>query len=249
MKWLGQGETLNTKRRVKESPPAHTTFWGTKVARGALLFCLICSGCMHTDVYEQETRFHKDGRAKPMVTLVPVFDRSEAPVGWSLSEEFTDHMRQRLLKTHRFYLNTPEELNAMIASLTPANDPFAEKPEWIGTTFTGQEFVVFAEIVDHFVEPKPESQRFFDKLGPSHELTLTLRLRIFDIRKKTPQIILEELISRQYSMPELKNLEEKGSQYWQKSTFALSPLGLAHMQMAKEVSKRAEEYILLAQSR
>ena len=220
------------------------------MAIGAFLLGLICfTGCTHTDVYEQKTRFHKDGRAKPLVTLVPVFDRSEAAVGWSLSEEFTDHMRQRLLKTQRFYLNTPEELNAMIASLTPAHDPFAEQPDWIGTTFAGQEFVVFADIVDHFVEPKSESQHFLDKLGPSHELTLTIRIRVFDVRKKRPQIILQELVSRQYSMPELKHLEEKGNQYWQKATFPLSPLGLAHMQMAKEISKRIEEYILLAQSR
>ena len=60
--------------------------------------CIASFGCSHNNSYEQAARFHEDGRRKPVVALTPVFDRSNAEIGWNLSEEFTDHIRQRILK-------------------------------------------------------------------------------------------------------------------------------------------------------
>ncbi|MEM7174723.1 MAG: CT253 family lipoprotein [Chlamydiota bacterium] len=211
-------------------------------------FCFFCCGCTQ-NVYDQESRFHNDGRAKPMITLIPVFDMSEAKTGWSLSEEFTDHLRQRLLKTNRFYLNTPEEINPIITQLTPENNPFSTHPDWIDETFAEREFVVFTEIVEHDIHPKQVANRFFDKLTPSSELTLTMRIRVFDLRKSQRRVILEELISHNYLVSNPKGLPEKSPDYWQKISFTVSPLGMAHAQLAKEVTKRVEDYILLAQSR
>lgn len=213
----------------------------------ALPLCLFCCGCTRS-VYNQETRFHNDGRAKPKVTLVPAFDRSNAKIGWNLSEEFTDHLRQRLLKLNQLYLNTPEEVNAITAELTPEHNPFSSEPNWIYDTFSPCEFVVFTEIVEHEIRAKPPSSNFFDKLTPSKELTLTMRVRIFDLRKDHNCVILEELVSNNYSITSALGLSEKSADYWQKITFAVSPLGLAHAKLSKEVAKRIEDYILLAQS-
>ena len=60
--------------------------------------CLIFCGCQPKTDNDQVSKFHDDGRAKPIVALVPVLDRSNAEVGWSLSEEFTDQLRSRFLK-------------------------------------------------------------------------------------------------------------------------------------------------------
>ncbi|MCB1084637.1 MAG: hypothetical protein KDK60_00890, partial [Chlamydiia bacterium] len=53
-----------------------------------LSLCIV--GCQSKGSYDHVTRFHDDGRAKPVVAFVPVFDRSGAKLGWSLSEEFTE---------------------------------------------------------------------------------------------------------------------------------------------------------------
>ena len=216
---------------------------------GAILcLCFFFFGCARS-VYKQESRFHSDGRAKPIITVVPVFDRSSASVGWDLSEEFTDHLKQKLLKTSQFYLKTPEEINPIIAHFTPEHNPFDRKVEWIESAFAHSEFVVFTEIVEHAIHPRQPTDRFFDKLTPSNELTVTVRLRVFDLRGSQAEVILEEMVSQSHFIPNAKGLATKSPNYWQRVSFGVSPIGLAHAQIVREVAKQIGDYILLAQSR
>ena len=212
------------------------------------VICITSFGCIK-NVNEQATRYHDDGRSKPIVALVPVFDRSDAEVSWSLSEEFTDHLRQRLLKRSNFYINTPEEINAEIGILNESNDPFMRDFSWIAQAFGKEEFVVFTELVEHHIHPKPSNNHFLDKLTPSCELSMVMRIRIFDLRGETPEIVLQELINQTHLIPKPSDLTEQNPDFWKKMTFIVTPLGLAHTQFSKEVAKRIEDYILLSKSR
>ena len=150
--------------------------------RLGLLFTLCLSFCACTkNVQEQATRYHDDGRSKPVVAFIPVFDTSHAEVSWSLSEEFTDHLRQRFLKGTNFYINTPEQINSETASLTQSNDPFSRDFSWIANAFEAEEFVVFTELVEHDIHAKQVKNNFLDKLTPSCELSMKMRIRIFDL--------------------------------------------------------------------
>lgn len=212
------------------------------------VLCMTFWGCTKS-VHEQATRYHDDGRSKPIIALVPVFDRSGAQLSWSLSEEFTDHIRQRFLKGSNFYINTPEQINAEIASLSEANDPFARDFSWISQTFDQEEFVVFTELVEHNIHPKQLRNNFLDKLSPSCELSMTMRIRVFDMRGESPEVILQELIHQSHLIPKPSDLKEQSPDKWKKMTFSVTPMGLAHFQFSKEVSKRIEDYILLSKSR
>ena len=95
---------------------------------GMLLALFTLLGCSSKGNYEHATRFHDDGRAKPIVAFVPVFDRSESKLGWSLSEEFTDSLKNRLMKRNNFYVSTPSDINAAIADLS-AETSHAKEPD------------------------------------------------------------------------------------------------------------------------
>lgn len=210
--------------------------------------CLASFGCSK-NVNEQATRYYDDGRSKPIVALVPVFDRSGAKISWSLSEEFTDHLRQRFLKQSQFYVNTPDQINAEIETLNETNDPFSRDYAWISKTFCEEEFVVFTELVEHDIHPKASRNNFFDKLSPSCELSMTMRIRVFDLRGEKPEIVLQELVHQCHLIPKPSDHTEENPDKWKKMTFTITPLGLAHSQFSKEVAKRIEDYILLSKSR
>ncbi|WP_316358173.1 CT253 family lipoprotein [Candidatus Neptunichlamydia sp. REUL1] len=210
--------------------------------------CLTLFGCSSNNNYDQVTRFHDDGRAKPVVAFIPVFDRSDAQVGWSLSDEFTDQLRGRLQKQNSFYLNTPDEINQVVANLSAEDNPFSTNIDWIKDAFDRHEFVIFAELVEHDIHSKPLKGSFVDKITPSSELSLSMRIRVFDLRGSHPEVILQEFVHQDHLIPKPSKLNEPNPEKWKKMTFIVSPMGLAHMQFSKEVIKRVEDYILLSKS-
>ena len=211
-----------------------------------LALCIATFGCISKNKEDQATRFHEDGRIKPIVALFPVFDRSGTDIGWSLSDEFTDHLRERILNQNNFYLNTPEALHEVAAHLHEKHQPFTANTEWIKAAFKNHEFVVFTELVEYDIHDKPLTGNFLEKITPSSELVMTMRIRIFDLRSPHPEIILQELIHQTHLIPRPLAINEPQPERWKKFTFYISPMGLAHTQLVKEVEQRIEEYILLA---
>ncbi len=205
-------------------------------------------GCTkHID--RQEAYCHDDGRSKPIVALIPVFDSSSSKIAWNLSEEFTDHIRERLAHRNNFYLNSPDQIDTEMETLSDANNPFALDVSWIGRTFTKEEYVIFTELVEHDIHPKKSKGNILDKLTPSYELSMTMRIRVFDLRKESPKVVLQELVHQDYLIPKSSTLNEQNPDFWKRKTFFITPLGMAHIQLSKEIVNRVEEYIILSKSR
>lgn len=219
---------------------------------GKLVFIVLFSagltGCSRNRG-EEISRFHDDGRAKPSVALVPVFDHSEASIGWSLSDEFTDQLRQRFAKHSQFYLASPEETSDQISQCSQDEDPFASHYQWIKKSFSKQEFVVFVELIEHDIHPKKLQDNFLDKISPSAEVSISMRVRVFDLREEEPFVILQEIVHQDHLIPEPSTTIKEEPEKWKKLSFHFSPLGLAHAHIVKEVASRIEDYILVAQSR
>ena len=209
------------------------------------VLCIAAFGCSTKNMGDQATRFHEDGRVKPVVALLPVFDRSGADMGWSLSEELTDHLQERILNRNNFYLSSPQEIQEAISHLQDQHHPFSSNTDWIKEAFKDQEFVVFTELVEHDIHDKPLKGNFLEKITPSSELAATMRIRIFDLRSSHPEIVLQELIHQTHLIPKLSTFPSADPERWKKLTFHVSPIGLAHTQLVKEVEQRIEEYILL----
>lgn len=207
---------------------------------------LVMCGCIQSP-QPQPVSFHDDGRTKPLVALPPLFDRSEAGVEWSLSEEFTTHIRSNIMKN--FCLNTTDEMNLIVTHLNETHNPFSSDTEWIKSAFGRYEFVVFTELVEYDIHPQTSRGSFINKIVPSSELTLTMRIRIFDLRAQRTQVILQELFHQNYLIPSFSHSGSAHPYQWRRLSFLVSPLGLAHSQFIKGVSNRIEEYVFWAKNR
>ena len=208
---------------------------------------ILCYGCGKT-MNNQAIKYHDDGRAKPIVAFVPLYDRSGAVMPWNLSDELSYTMQNRLLKKGNFYLSNPQEIEAITTNLTAAQNPFASEIEWIMTTFTNNEFVVFTELLKHEVIPKELKNSIIDKITPSCQLDMTVRVRVIDLRYDHPKVILQELVKQSHLIPKPSYELEEAQDKWKRKTYAVSPIGFAHMQLTKEIAKRIEDYILLAKT-
>jgi len=202
-------------------------------------------GCGQNHSLSYITPFRCDDRAKPIVALPPVYDKSCAEIGWSLSEEFTDHIKEILVKRHNMYLHAFDAAN-MVTFHKKQKNPFSLDIGWIKEAFKNYEFVIFTELIEHEVHTKVSYEGFFDNFMPSSELSLTMRIRIFDIRFAKPRVVLQELVQQSYPVPKSIHLNDLNPEQWKKMSFHVSPLGFAHSQFIKKVSARIEEYILLS---
>ncbi|MCY3974833.1 MAG: hypothetical protein OXF02_04730 [Simkaniaceae bacterium] len=193
-----------------------------RLALFSVLFSTLLSGCntRHLDSVSGPAaiRYQGNDRAKPAIAIAPVLPPREAPLSSGLTEEFTEHLRQYFLKRRNLRLATAES----------------------------EEFVARTELIEHDIVPKKPTRSLFDMLTPSRELVMTMRIRVFDLRRKAPLLILQEIVRQSYLVPESARLEESDPDRWRKVSFAVTPIGLAHARFAKVVAKRIEEYVLSA---
>lgn len=74
------------------------------------------------------------------------------------------------------------------------------------------------------------------------ELSLFVHLEILDLRTEGPRIILQEVLSSSVHFTQ----EQPTLINWDSPVFRLSPLGLAHQKLSREIATRIEDYVLLA---
>jgi len=74
------------------------------------------------------------------------------------------------------------------------------------------------------------------------ELTMHIHLEILDLREDKPKVILQEALSSSALVEKNEPLNID----WKDASFRMSPLGLAHQKLSREIAMRIEDYILLA---
>jgi hypothetical protein len=75
-------------------------------------------------------------------------------------------------------------------------------------------------------------------------LTIAVRVRVFDVREKTPKVVLQEIVEQSHHIP--RQFTKDSQVPWGDEAFDVSPLGIAHDQLCKELATRVEDYILIA---
>ncbi len=202
-----------------------------------ILFGLFAIGCSRGG--DEVSRFHEDGRAKPIVAVASMIDTTSFDVPWSIPEELTSMVVNKLSEAGEIYVQVQEEY------------PFAENPfsggdlSWMKREFQGKEFVVFLELVEH--ESVPASKTKTVEL--STNLNMSVRLRVIDLRAATPTIVLQEMVHDSYFVPKTLLPIDYSVVVWGTNDYRKSPMGIAHVQIVNEISTRISEYILLAKSR
>lgn len=193
---------------------------------------------------EPLSKYYEDGRARPTVAIVPVVDSTTFDYPWSLSEEFSELLGRKISEKQSLFL--PKE-GMLECEFSYDQDLFGTDISWMKNSFFPHEFVVLVEFLKH--EKIPLMKRNTPVYELSSNLEMSVRVRIIDLRKNNPQIILQETIADSYFFS--KNLLPVDYQVstWGSEEYAASPLATAHKQIASEVVERINDYILLAKSR
>lgn len=206
--------------------------------------------CQNKVAKKQEvvTQHHEDGRAKPVVAIVPLIDSTSTDIPWSLSEELTQLIKNNVQNRQLIFLPPADNLGQKISY---QNNPFGTDLTWAAKEFDGYEFVVFLELTEHSNRPVTDAtvNESIHKHDISTNLDMDLRMRIVDLRGKSPKIILQEKITDSYYIS--KNLipPDYNKTIWGSNNYQTTPLGLAHQQLSKEIAMRIHDYITLAKTR
>lgn len=209
---------------------------------------LAFAGCTRQqNTTAQQYHFHDDGKAKPQVAIVPIYDRSGAKMPWNLSMELSEALTEKIANSGHFFLTKDFDMLGLAHLRTSDINPFLDDISWIGEVQTGTEFIVFVELVEHKLAANGEGTGFMNmKIFQSYNLDMTMRVKVIDIRTKTPRVILQEIVEDSYYIPwRLKSINYTPGG-WSKTAFSLSPIGMAHGKMVKKVTGQVEEYIILA---
>lgn len=208
---------------------------------------VLLAGCGNDDslVFLAE----KPVTTRPIVAIVPVTDMARHHLTWNISDELTLAIRQRLTQHNQLYLLGSEQVYAMTRrSVKDKNrDPFGIDISWMKKAYPQNEFVAFFELVEHREIPLALEV----KESPA-ELNMAVRVRVFDLRKEEPKVVLQEIVEQSHHIPqqftqvEAPEAEQISSQVpWGDETFEISPLGIAHEKLCQELASRVEDYILL----
>ncbi|MDN3508257.1 MAG: hypothetical protein P0S94_04985 [Simkaniaceae bacterium] len=209
---------------------------------------LLLAGCSRSQ-NEQVSRYHDDGREKPVVVVAPVYDRHSVEMPWNLAEDLTFTIRNKMLKRNTMYLTASDHTVSVESLLEEGKNPFVGETKWISDQFKEGEFVAFVELVEHKIHERTPTNSIFEVVTPDYVLNAKMRVRIFDLRGIEPTLVLQEIINQSHLIPtQIATMNFKQAR-WGRKTYGITPLGIAHSLLCKETAKRIEDYVLLAKSR
>lgn len=206
-----------------------------------LAFGFLITSCCCRDQNEM-TRYHEDGRAKPVVLVRQMIDTSSFDAPWSVSEELTGMLFDRLSNNGQIFVSKSED-----AAFT--ENPFSKETSWMRQEFPEQEFVVFLELVEHETVPLDKSKRDLPPQEASMNLNTAVRLRVVDLRGASPKVILQETVKESFFIPKTLLPTNYNLVTWGSPEYDETPMKNAHVSLVNEIAERVTDYILLAKSR
>ncbi len=208
-----------------------------------LLFSVLAISCSHNN--EEISRFHEDGRAKPVIAIASAIDTTSFECPWSLSEEITVSVTSQIAQTGKIFVHSNIEFPFV-------ENPFGTDLSWVKREFQNEEFVVFLELVEHENKPVIKGKREPVNYSPqevSTNLNMSVRIRVLDIRGSHPKIVLQEMVRDSYYIPKTLIPTDYYTVVWGSDEYRKSPMGVAHAQFVQEIASRVSDYVLLAKSR
>ena len=208
-----------------------------------LLLSVLALSCSRSN--DEVSRFHEDGRAKPVIAIASAIDTTSFECPWSLSEEITSTLTSQISQTGKIFVHSNAEFHFV-------ENPFGTDLSWVKREFQNEEFVVFLELVEHENKPALKGKREPANYSPqevSTNLNMSVRIRVLDIRSTQPKIVLQEIVRDSYYIPKTLIPTDYNSVVWGSDEYRKSPMGIAHVQFIQEIASRVTDYVLLAKSR
>ncbi|MBI2743137.1 MAG: hypothetical protein HYX48_04395 [Chlamydiales bacterium] len=223
---------------------------GKTFQRCALAACLslvaLTAGCGKDQPSDERMSAVQMQHAAPSVSIVPVFDRTENNgVSWNLSDELTTVLSRKLGQKEKLHVTGSQKVRAATKKLIGSRDPFSADLSWMKRIFPEDQFVVFMELLKH---EEVAASSTAPEASPA-DLQISMKLRIVDLRADSPRIVLQEIIHDNQHLPKHFNRAHIAQVAWGQDNFHISPIGVAHAKLIKELSTRIEDYVLLAARR
>ena len=203
---------------------------------------LVMLGCEHR--YNEFTAYHDDGRAKPVVALLPVRDRSGDQLCWDLSRELTMEIRNKLLEGGHLYVVREEGMPALGTAM------FGPDLTW-AKAYAPSEFVVALELIEHKRDlvdgstPMRTALDASDSTTAGFRINQKLRIRVVDIRGAEPRLAYQEMIAQRHMAPSNEARVDYMNVSYGSWKFDHSALATAHRKLVDNVAKRLDHYIQL----
>jgi hypothetical protein len=204
------------------------------------IISLILIGCGRSN--DVTTRYHEDGRAKPVIAVAPLLDTTSFDNPWSLSDEFTSMLARNISQNNQIFVSSGHEYSVK-------QNPFGTNLSWIKQEFHPNEFVVFLELVEHELVPIRKEKREAFPQEVAKNLKMSIRVRVIDLRDSQPKIVLQEMIRDSYYIPKTLIPTDYNEVSWGSEAYKKSSMGIAHSHISQEIANRISDYILLAKSR
>lgn len=205
-----------------------------------LTLSVLAMGCSQTS--DHMTRYHEDGRAKPVAMIAPMIDTASFDAPWSISEELTSAITSQIGQGKKIFVISKEDDSFV-------ENPFGQDLQWVKKEFSNQEFAVFFELVEHEVVTASRTKKGALSPENSSNLNIAVRLRVVDVRGQTPKLVLQEIVRDSFFIPKTLAPTDYNRISWGSPDYTKTPMGNAHTEMARELANRVSDYILLAKSR
>lgn len=203
-------------------------------------------GCNHSNVAMQGFKYHDNAKRKPVVAMLPVVTRVDNYLTWDLSEEFTSEIQRRLVSHSAVYLNTvdmPQSLREKLAH----EDSINLKNSDFQVLAAQNDFVVLLELIEHSEEPLNQTYAEFQPQETlDRVLNMKMRVKVLDLRKSEPAIVLHEVMPVTYLIPRDAIGIDYDKVVWGSDSYPASAYGRAHAKLERSLSKQIENYILIA---
>lgn len=203
------------------------------------ILSLLC-GC--TCGYRDTALYQPSGRQKPIVAVLPVIDNTEKTnLKWDLSHELTDEIRKRVFESKKIYLlrdGSSLEVAEMLSTPNPKNIS-AAATKCLGAA----EFVVVAEIIEQEEAKYGFASDDSVRSEVGSILSLALRVRVLDVRRGTPKVILQEVLDNDYVISRAYMNCDYSKMAWGTEAFTRTPMGMAHNRLIRTLTSRIESYI------
>lgn len=172
--------------------------------------------------------YHDDGAPKPHVVFLPVIDNIKSKQTCNLSEEMTRTICFEMMNTGELFLLSPQEVQAGLASVGKAD--LFDCDQAFAQQFCESDFVAIVELIEQEFAPCVKEEL--------SQMKLSARLKIIDLRSRTPRIVTQEILNENYLVCVASQISAKPD------PFHVTTVGKAFRAFATTLSVRIENLIL-----
>lgn len=206
----------------------------------ALLSALIlasCGGPRYTDYFPR----HDDGTLKPHVVFLPVRSNCQIDLPWDTSAEITQGVRNEIMNNGDLFFFSPQKIQRDMEACGDV-DYFGQDLSFT-QCFCGADFLVISELIEHRYCPYEKGKYkpiYQVQCACSKVLAMKLRVRIIDLRRDKPRIVLQEIFTSNHMLPVYTDSTDYSTCGYGTKGYSSTQIGMAHYRLSRDFANRIE---------